>query len=85
MTSSYSPYGYKYTSNPYITPNGAVSGYMELGYRINTKFDLVGYYDSWRFRQSASVIAADTAGNPWGISQPKSNMDALGAKLLISF
>ena len=74
-----------YTSNPTISPKGAVSGYAELGYRINARFDVVGYYDSWRFRRSADVIATDTAGTAWGIYQPKSSMDALGIKLLVSF
>ena len=78
-------FGYGYISNPSMSPKGAVSGYAELGYRINTRFDLVGYYDSWRFRRSDDVVVRDTAGNLTGYYQPKSNMDALGAKLLISF
>ncbi len=74
-----------YTSNPWLSPGGMVSGYAELGYRINARFDVLGYYDSWRFGRSANVIAADTAGALWRIYQPKSNMDALGIKLLVSF
>lgn len=74
-----------FTSNPSLSPKGAVSGYAELGYRINARFDVLGYYDSWRFHQSADVIVMDTVGKTWGIYQPKSNMDALGAKLLVSF
>jgi hypothetical protein len=77
-----------YTSNPAISPKGAVSGYGELGYRINSRFDLVGYYDSWRFGRSADVRAnkpADPPGSYWVIYQPKSNMDTLGVKLLVSF
>ena len=74
-----------YTSNPTISPQGAVSGYAELGYRINARFDVLGYYDSWRFGRSANVAATDTAGTAWWIWQPKSNMDALGIKLLVSF
>lgn len=81
-------YSAGYTSNPSLSPKGEISGYAEFGYRINTRFDVVGYYDSWRFAQSSKVIAnkpSDPPGSYWLISQPKSNMDALGAKLLISF
>jgi len=81
-------YNSGYTTNPSLSPKGAVSGYAEFGYRINTRFDVVGYYDSWRFAQSANVTTnkpSDPPGTYWLIYQPKSNMDALGAKLLISF
>jgi hypothetical protein len=74
-----------YTSNPQISPKGLVSGYAEIGYRINATFDVVGYYDSWRLGRSENVIAYDAAGTAWLIHQPKSNMDALGIKLLVSF
>jgi hypothetical protein len=77
-----------YTSNPALSPKGAVSGYAEIGYRINPRFDVLGYYDSWRFGRSADVRTnkpSDTAGMYWLIYQPKSNMDALGIKLLVSF
>ena len=77
-----------FTSNPAITPKGAVSGYAEIGYRINSRFDVLGYYDSCAFRRSADVRAnkpTDTAGMYWLIYQPESSMDALGIKLLVSF
>jgi hypothetical protein len=74
-----------YTSNPSLSPKGAVSGYAELGYRINSRFDVLGYYDSWRFKRSDDVTTTDAFGAGWLIHQPKSNMDALGAKLLVSF
>jgi len=74
-----------YTTNPAIKPKGALSGYAEIGYRINARFDVLGYYDSWRFGRSADVIVRDSAGSYWSVWQPKSSMDALGAKLLVSF
>jgi len=74
-----------YTSNPTLSPKGAVSGYAEFGYRINARFDVLGYYDSWRFRQSDRVTATTTTGTSYWIWQPKSNMDALGIKLHVSF
>lgn len=74
-----------FTSNPFLYPKGEISGYAELGYRINARFDVVGYYDSWRFGRSADVMATDTAGATWLIHQPKSTMTASGIKLLVSF
>ena len=74
-----------YTTNPMLNPKGAVSAYAEFGYRINARFDVLGYYDSWRFGRSADVTVSDTAGTLWNVWQPKSNMDAFGAKLLVSF
>jgi hypothetical protein len=77
-----------YTSNPSLSPEGAASGYAEIGYRINARFDLLGYYDSWRFKRSADVRAnkpGDAPGTYWLIYQPESKMDAMGIKLLVSF
>ncbi len=77
-----------FTSNPALSPKSTISGYAEFGYRINARFDVLGYYDSWRFGQSADVRAnkpTDPPGSYWLIYQPKSNMDALGIKLLVSF
>lgn len=85
LTSLNSPAGYKYTTNPGLSPGGRVSGYAELGYRINARLDMVGYYDSWRFARSPDVMASDTSGRAWLIHQPKSTMDAWGIKLLTSF
>lgn len=77
-----------YTSNPSISPSGVVSGYVELGYRIAPQFDVVGYYDSWRFDRSGEVRTnkpTDPAGSYWLVHQPKSDMDAIGIKLLVSY
>lgn len=74
-----------YTSNPKLSPEGAISGYAEIGYRINARFDVLGYYDSWRFKRSDDVMVTDTSGSAWLVHQPKSDMDTLGIKLLVSF
>jgi len=74
-----------FTSNPFLYPKGKISGYAELGYRIDARFDVVAYYDSWRFGRSDDVVATDTTGATWLIHQPKSSMDAKGIKLLVSF
>ena len=73
-----------YYSNPMLHPGRAISGYAEIGYRINRMFDVVGYYDSWRFKQSDAVTVSDAAGL-WSVIQPKSSMNVLGVKLNVSF
>jgi hypothetical protein len=74
-----------YTTNPMLSPKWEASGYAELGYRLTEKFDVVGYYDSWRFKQSENVTVTDTAGATWYVYQPTSSMDAVGIKLLYQF
>lgn len=73
-----------YYSNPIITPGKNISLYAELGYRINNHFDVIGYYDSWRFNKSNIVTSTDNMGT-WSIWQPKSSMDALGLRAMYSF
>lgn len=73
-----------YYSNPILTPGNDISFYANLGYRINSNFDVAGYYDSWRFKQSDIQATAD-AGGPWQVWQPKSSMDLLGVRLMYSF
>jgi len=73
-----------YFSNPKLHPGRGISGYAEIGYRISKMFDVVGYYDSWRFKQSNVVTVSDATGL-WSVIQPKSSMDVLGVKLNVSF
>jgi hypothetical protein len=74
-----------YTTNPKIYLGRLVSAYAEFGYRITPNFDVVAYFDTWRFGRSPNVYAEDKLGATWTIHQPQSNMDALGIKLLTSF
>lgn len=71
-------------SNPIITPGKNISLYAEFGYRINSHFDVIGYYDSWRFKKSNIVTTTDATGT-WNIWQPKSSMDALGLRAMYLF
>lgn len=73
-----------YYTNPTLMPEINISLYGELGYRFNRRFDISGYYDSWRFRQSGAVVVRDASG-AWGIWQPRSSMHALGLRALFSF
>ena len=73
-----------YTSNPTLSPGKDISLYAELGYRINQHWDISGYYDSWRFKRSATVTAS-RGGMLYGIYQPASSMDAYGLRVMYSF
>lgn len=77
-------------NNPSLSPGSSVSAYAEFGYRINQLFDVVGYYDSWRFSQSDPVVVYTPAGGLCGptgaclIYQPESHMNTVGLKLNVS-
>lgn len=73
-----------YDSNPILLPKPDISLYAELGYRINNRWDVIGYYDSWRFKQSDIVITS-SGGTLYGIYQPESSMDAYGLRVMYSF
>ena len=73
-----------FSSNPILSPGKDISFYAELGYRVSKRWDIVGYYDSWRFKQSDTVIAS-SGGTVYGIYQPESRMDAYGVKVMYSF
>jgi hypothetical protein len=73
-----------FDQNPTLTPGKDWSAYASIGYRINAHWSVAGYYDSYRFQQSASVQATSN-GIPYSIYQPKSSMDVLGVQVLYSF
>lgn len=74
--------------NPRLHPGRDLSLYGELGYRINPKWDLIGYYDGFRFRESnrVSVTARALApGATFTVFQPQSRMDIVGVKIQYTF
>lgn len=73
-----------YSSNPIITPGKNFSFYADIGYRISERWDVIGYYDSWRFTQS-NTVTASRGGVLYNIVQPKSSMDTFGLKAMYSF
>ena len=73
-----------FDQNPTLTPGKEWSAYASIGYRIGAHWSVVGYYDSYRFQQSASVQAT-LNGQQFSIYQPKSSMDVLGVQVLYSF
>ncbi len=75
-----------YSSNPILQPGKDISFYAQLGYRINARWDMVAYYDSWRFKQSPTVTATKISdGKLYNIYQPKSSMDAFGLRVMYLF
>ena len=73
-----------FDQNPTLTPGKEWSAYASIGYRIGAHWSVVGYYDSYRFQQSASVQAT-LNGQQYSIYQPKSSMDVLGVQVLYTF
>lgn len=73
-----------FDSNPQLTPGKSVSLYAELAYRTGKDWDIVGYYDSWRFKESEPV-SATSGGNIYSIVQPQSSMNTFGLRALYSF
>ena len=82
--------GLGFNSNPQLSPGKGVSLYAELAYRASKYWDIVGYYDSWRFSQSDPVYVTTTdptlcGSTLCGIVQPQSSMNAFGLKAMLSF
>ena len=78
-----------FDQNPALRPGKDMSLYAQLGHRLKKNWDLIGYYDSFRFSQS-NVVAPVTAsrlfpGRTFAVSQPKSSMDVFGLKLQYEF
>ena len=73
-----------YDSNPIITPGKDITLYAELGYRISKYWDVLGYYDSWRFKRS-NIVVASPGIYECCVLQPKSSMDAYGITVIHSF
>ena len=77
-----------FDQNPRLHPKGEVAGSAELGYRFNANWDLIGYYDGWRFGQSNTAVVTANASFPGqsiNVFQPQSKMDIYGVKLQYNF
>lgn len=68
-------------NNPRIKPGRFPSLYATIGARIDPRWDLIVYYDSYWLKQSGTV----DAGNGVGVFQPKTHMDVYGVKLQFTF
>ena len=69
------------SNNPRLKPGKDVSMYGTIGYRFNPKWDVIGYYDSYRFKES-NVVSVLPFG---GFVQPESKMDLFGVKVQHNF
>lgn len=72
------------STNPTLPPGRNVSLYAELAYRTSNYWDIVGYYDSWHFRQP-DPIHATQGDSLYSIVQPQSSMSAFGLKAIHPF
>jgi hypothetical protein len=70
-----------FSNNQTIRPGKQVSLYGTVGYRFKPDWDVIAYYDSYRFKQSRVV----DAGGGFFVFQPESKMDVVGVKAQYNF
>lgn len=72
-----------FDSNPILHPGKELSPYGSLGYRFTANFQVVAYYDGFRFGKSDPVQANEvaTGQGPTQLVQPASGMSVFGLKL----
>lgn len=73
-----------YSSNLQPSLENGVNLYAEVAYRSGKYWDIVGYYDSWHFKQADSVYTP-AGSNIYSIVQPQSGMNTFGLKAMYSF
>lgn len=73
-----------FSQNPRLRPKGDYSFYATFGYRVTPAWDVTAYYDSYRFKQSNTVIVTDCCSF-FGVWQPKSKQDTVGMKIQHNF
>ena len=73
-----------FRTNPRLRPRGTFSLYGSLGYRVNPSWDVIGYYDSFRFNQS-NTVAVTNGTSLFNVFQPKSRQDVVGLKVQHNF
>jgi hypothetical protein len=69
--------------NPELNPDGKVSFYGQAGYRLNRKWNVVGYFDSYRFSESKGEPVNEIARGfgPVIVFQPASEMLTIGIRV----
>ncbi len=70
--------------NPRLRPKGDFSFYTTLGYRISPAWDVMAFYDGYRFKQS-NTVAVTSGGGMASVWQPKSQQDVFGMKVQHNF
>jgi len=69
-----------YDSSPRLNPDGNVSGYASLDYRLSSHWKAGGYYEGYRFAASPAVNVT-SQGVPVSIRTPQSKQDSFGVRL----
>jgi hypothetical protein len=72
------------SGNPRLRPGKDFSFYGSIGYRANMNWDVIAYYDSYRFKQS-NTVAVPFGGATLAAFQPESRMDIFGMKVQYNF
>lgn len=72
-----------YDSDPVLKPKPDYSLYASVSYHLNPRWNLGGYYDSYRFRRSDSALV--TGGSLGSVYQPESQQDTIGFYLNYRF
>ena len=72
-------------TNPRLRPGKDWSLYGTLGYRFNPTWDVLAYYDSYRFKASNAVAVPLNTGATGFFFQPESKMDVLGMRVQANF
>ena len=73
-----------FNQNPRLRPGKSVSLYASAGYRVNPAWDVIAYYDSYRFKES-NHVAVTGGGFLFDVFQPKSQQDVIGMKIQYNF
>lgn len=71
-----------FDSNPILHPGKEISPYGSLGYRFTRKWQVVGYYDGFRFGRSKAVQANEIANGLGATTfvQPATSMSVFGIR-----
>lgn len=72
-----------FDSNPILRPGREISPFGSVGYRLTPTWQVVGYYDGFRFSRSASVQANEVAMGlgPTTLVQPATTMSIIGVRI----
>jgi hypothetical protein len=72
-----------FDSNPILHPGREISPYGSLGYRFTPEWQIVAYYDGFRFSKSAPVQTNEVAMGlgPTTLVQPASTMSVFGIRV----
>ena len=74
-----------FDQNPALHPGRQLSFYLDIGLRLNSKLEFIGYYDSYRFSESPKENVTQNGAPKGVVFQPKSYMDLIGVQAIYHF